>query len=85
MEKIGVIGIIVHRGTPAVQSIQALLSEYSELIIGRMGVPDHSSNLSAISVIVKGKMEQISALTGKLGRIKAVNIKSAIQNVVEDN
>lgn len=85
MEKIGVIGIIVHRGTEAVSAIQALLSEYSDVIIGRMGVPDHASDLSAISVIVKGTMERISALTGKLGRIKDVNIKSAIQNVLEEN
>ena len=84
MEKIGVIGIIVHRGTDAVSKVQALLSEYSDIIIGRMGVPDHSSDLSAISVIVKGSMEQISALTGKIGRIQSVNIKSAIQNISEE-
>ena len=85
MEKIGVIGIIVRRGTAAVVAIQTLLSEYADIIIGRMGVPDHGSNLSAISVIVKGTMEKISALTGKLGRIEGANIKSAIQNVTEDN
>lgn len=85
MEKIGVIGIIVRRNSDTVGAIQALLSEYSDLIIGRMGVPDHTSNLSAISVIVKGSMERISALSGKLGKIKDVNIKSAIQNVVEEN
>jgi putative iron-only hydrogenase system regulator len=84
MLKIGVIGIIVHRGTEAVQAIQSLLSEFSDIIIGRMGVPDHESDLSAISVIVKGTMERISALSGKLGKIKGANIKSAIQNVVED-
>ena len=84
MLKIGVIGIIVHRGTEAVQAIQALLSEFSDIIIGRMGVPDHESDLSAISVIVKGTMERISALSGKLGKIKGANIKSAIQNITEE-
>lgn len=84
MDKIGVIGIIVNRNTQAVAQIQALLSEFSDIIIGRMGVPDHESSLSAISVIVKGKMETISALTGKLGRIKEVNVKSAIQNIIEE-
>jgi putative iron-only hydrogenase system regulator len=84
MLKIGVIGIIVHRGTEAVQAIQALLSEFSDIIIGRMGVPDHESDISAISVIVKGTMERISALSGKLGKIKGANIKSAIQNITEE-
>ena len=84
MLKIGVIGIIVRRGTEAVQAIQSLLSEFSDIIIGRMGVPDHDSNLSAISVIVKGTMERISALSGKLGKVQGANIKSAIQNVLEE-
>lgn len=81
MEKIGVIGIIVRQSKEIALDIQELLSQYAEIIVGRMGIPDKASGISAISLIVKGKMETISALTGKLGRLNGVNVKSAIQEL----
>lgn len=46
-----------------------------------MGLPDRESGFSAISVVVKGSVEEISALTGKLGKIKNVFVKSALTSV----
>ena len=46
-----------------------------------MGLPDRESGFSAISVVVKGSVEEISALTGKLGKIKKVFVKSALTSV----
>ena len=46
--------------------------------MGRMGVPDHERDVYVISVIVRGTNEEISALTGKLGRLKNVKVKSAV-------
>lgn len=77
MKRLGVIGIVVENKN-AVPNVQSLLSEYSEIILGRMGVPDKEIGVSAISVIVKGSIEQISALTGKLGKINDVFVKSAL-------
>lgn len=78
--KLGVVGIIVEDKSVA-QSVNAILSEYSNLIVGRMGLPDISGNISLISVAVKGTNESISAMTGKIGRIKNVKIKSAVSDV----
>ena len=65
--KIGVIGIIIDAPTQdTALSVQKLLSDYGDIIIGRMGVPDRESGISAISVIVKGSMESISALLVKI-------------------
>ncbi|MEG1609489.1 MAG: CopG family transcriptional regulator, partial [Clostridia bacterium] len=61
--------------------VQKLLSEYADIIIGRMGVPDKECGIGAISVIVKGTNEQISALSGKLGKISEVHIKSAVTSM----
>jgi putative iron-only hydrogenase system regulator len=77
MKRIGVIGIVV-KDKEKVLEIQTLLSAYSDIIIGRMGVPDRESGINAISVIVKGSVEAISALTGKLGKLEDVNVKSAL-------
>jgi len=43
-----------------------------------MGVPDKETGVSTISVIVKGTNEQISALSGKLGKLNQVYVKSAV-------
>lgn len=82
MDRIGIIGIIVESdqvGGEAPQKIQSVLSEYSNLIIARTGVPVHEMNLSAISVILHGTVEQFSAITGKLGKISGISVKSLIK------
>ena len=76
--KLGVIGIIIERNKEVVGRVQSLLSDNAALILGRMGVPDHERGINVISVIVRGTNEQISALTGKLGRIENVKVKSAV-------
>ena len=84
MKRIGVIGIVVTESNGVAIEIQKILSEYSDIIIGRMGIPIRENNIKAISVIVKGSNEKISALTGKLGRIDKVNIKSALTSTTID-
>jgi putative iron-only hydrogenase system regulator len=61
-----------------VKEVQALLSEYSYLIDGRMGIPDRERKVSVINVQIRGRLEDISALTGKLGKIENVLTKSAL-------
>lgn len=78
MKRIGVIGIALRRDRDTALAIQNLLSAFSDIVIGRMGVPDKESGISAISVIVKGTNEQISALCGKLGKLNEVYVKSAV-------
>lgn len=78
MDRLGIIGIVVRGDRGVVSEIQAQLTAYSDVIIGRMGVPDRTHGLSAISVIVEGNSERISALTAALGRLNNVNVKSAM-------
>ena len=80
MKRIGVIGIVVENRS-VVSDVQNLLSEFSEIILGRMGIPDRESGISAISPIIKGSVEEISALTGKLGKIRNISVKSALTGV----
>lgn len=78
MEKrIAVLGIIIDNPEmpPTVNSI---LHDYSDMIIGRMGIPYSKKNLSVISVVVDADADKISALTGKLGKLDGVNVKAAI-------
>lgn len=81
MKRVGVIGIIAKNDADAGVQIQKLLSEYQDIIIGRMGVPDRINGINAISIIVEGENERLSALSGKLGRLDNVSVKSAITSV----
>lgn len=76
--KIGVIGIVIEKDVSVVSKVQELLSCYAHIILGRMGVPNHETGVNVISLIVKGTNEEISALTGKLGRLTSVKVKSAV-------
>ncbi len=80
-KRIGVIGIVVRGDRSVAVEIQNLLSQYGDNILGRMGIPNRSSNIYVISIIFEGTNEEFSALTGKLGRLENVNVKSAITSV----
>ncbi len=81
MKRIGVVGIVIEGNRDVAMEVQRILSENGDIILGRMGIPDREDNISAISLIVKGESERISALTGKLGRLERVNVKSALTSV----
>lgn len=84
MKRIGVVGIVIEGNRDVAMEVQKILSENGDMILGRMGIPDREDNISAISLIVKGESERISALTGKLGRLERVNVKSALTSVETD-
>ncbi len=79
--KLGVIGIIIEGNRSVATVVNAILSEYSDLIIGRMGLPNREDEIYLISVGVKGSAERISAMTGRIGRLDGVKIKSAVSDV----
>ncbi|MFA6782367.1 MAG: TM1266 family iron-only hydrogenase system putative regulator [Sedimentibacter sp.] len=76
-KRIGVIGIVIE-DTFQIEEVNHLLHEYSHIIIGRMGIPYRERSLNVISVIVDGTNDDIGALSGKLGKIKGLSVKSAL-------
>jgi putative iron-only hydrogenase system regulator len=76
--RIGVIGIVVENREDASRRINIVLSEYGDIIVGRMGVPYRDRNLSIISLIVDGSTDEIGAMTGKLGSMAGVKVKTSM-------
>ena len=74
--RVAVIGIIVEN-KDSVQELNAILHEYVEYIIGRMGVPYRARGISVISVAVDAPQTAISALSGKIGSLAGVSAKTA--------
>ena len=80
--RIGVIGIVVEDSQKSADAVNNLLSEYSDIIIGRMGIPYQKRSVCIISVTVDGTNERIGALCGKLGRLDGVNAKSVLSSKI---
>lgn len=76
-KRIAVVGIVLE-GTDLAEEVNGILHSYSDVIVGRMGLPYRERNCSVISVIVDAETDKISALTGKLGKIQGVSVKAAI-------
>ena len=74
--RIALIGIIV-TSHESIQELNTLLSEYGSYIVGRMGIPYREKNVSIISIAIDAPQDVISALSGKIGRLKGVSAKTA--------
>ncbi len=77
-KRIGVVGIVVENHKESGSAVQEVLSKHSSIIIGRMGIPYRERGISVISIIVEGDTDEIGALTGKLGNLKGVTVKTAL-------
>ena len=78
-----VIAIIIKQ-TDAISEVNAILHEYSDCIIGRMGLPYREKNMNIISIIVDGPVSRTNALAGKLGRLKGVTSKAVYANATDE-
>jgi putative iron-only hydrogenase system regulator len=76
-KRIGIVGIVIEDFT-CVERVNTILHEYAGLIVARMGLPYRERGISVISLIVDGTNDEISALTGKLGRLSGATVKSMI-------
>ena len=78
--RIALIGIIVEN-EDCVEQLNRLLHEYSEYIIGRMGIPYRKKAVNIISVSIDAPQDIINALSGKIGRLNGISAKTVYSNV----
>ena len=78
--RIAIIAIVVEN-PESVGEMNRILHNFGEYIIGRMGIPYREKKISLISVATDAPAEVISALTGKLGRVDGVTVKTAYSKI----
>lgn len=78
---VGVIAIIVRKRAMVAPHVNDILTQYGNIIVGRMGLPHHQRDMNIITLIVDATTDEIGALTGKLGMIKDVTVKSTLAKV----
>ena len=78
MEKrIGSILILLQEKEAAPQ-VNSIISNHSFIIIGRQGLPVNGSSMGIISLVLEGTTDQIGSITGQLGRVQGVEVKSVV-------
>lgn len=81
--RVAVISIIVEE-SESVNTLNDILFEYREHIIGRMGLPYREKGINLICVAVDTSEDKINSLSGKLGRLKGVSAKINFSNVITE-
>ncbi|MFH1062244.1 MAG: TM1266 family iron-only hydrogenase system putative regulator [Candidatus Omnitrophota bacterium] len=79
MEKrLGFVGIILEDRKKQAQAVNQILSEYGDNIVARVGLPYKERNCSVITLTVDITTDDLGTMTGKLGNIEGVSVKSAL-------
>jgi len=77
--RLGVVAVFVENRLQAAPEVNRVLSDFGHIVVGRMGIPYRERNLSVLAVIVDGTTDDIGAMTGRLGAIAGVSVKSALR------
>lgn len=78
--RIGFVGIILDRHE-CVDEVNHVLSEHAGLILARVGLPCRDKGIAVITLVVEATTDELGALTGSLGKIAAVSVKSALSKL----
>ena len=76
-ERQGFIGIVVQNRIH-IEEVNRILTKFGKVIRGRIGVPDHQRETAVIGLITEGTNDALGALTGRLGNIPGIIVKSAL-------
>ena len=78
--RVAVMSIIVENGEN-VERLNAILHEYGDYIIGRMGIPYREKGVSIISVVIDAPADVISSLSGRLGMLPGISTKTVYSKI----
>lgn len=79
--KLAIIAIVINKcEEEVVEKVNGYLHEYRDIIVGRIGIPYAERQISLISVMVDGPEDRINSLSGKLGMVPLVSVKTAYSN-----
>ncbi len=79
MEKrLGFVGIIIEDRKKAAHEVNELLSEHGDIVVAREGMPYKERKCCVITLIVDATTDELGSLTGKLGALDGVSVKSAL-------
>ena len=78
--RVATLGIIVDQSADT-EALNAILHDFREYIIGRMGIPSRQKGMNIICLVVDAPQDEINSLTGKVGSLEGVNAKACYAQV----
>jgi len=78
--RVAVMSIIVEERETA-DTLNQLLHQYGEYIIGRMGIPYRQKNIHIISIAIDAPQDTIAALSGRIGKLPGISVKTAYSQI----
>lgn len=78
MKRIAVISAVLDNPHECQQAFNDTVSDFQGIVKGRMGIPFEEAPVAVVSLTVTGSLDEINHLTGKLGRIPGVTVKTAV-------
>ena len=78
MKKVAVIGAILENPSQCQRAFNDVISAHQQMVKGRMGLPFAEEEIAVVSITVLGELDEINALTGKLGKLEHVTVKTAV-------
>ena len=79
--RVAVIGVIVEEPESA-RTLNAVLHDHAPYILGRMGIPYREKGINIISVAIDAPQNVINTLSGRIGKLPGVSVKTAYSNVI---
>lgn len=77
-KRVALVGIIVE-DMKMTEKLNQILHEYGQYVVGRMGIPYHDRGIGIISVVLDAPQNVVSSLSGKLGMLQGVSVKTVYQ------
>jgi len=77
-KRLGFVGIILEDRKKSAEEVNKVLSEFGEIIAARIGLPYKERQCSVITLIVDATTDEVGALTGRMGKLAGVSVKSAL-------
>jgi putative iron-only hydrogenase system regulator len=77
--RVAIIGIILEK-KDEVGKLNSILHEYSNRIIGRMGMPYREKAINIITIVIDAPQDEINTLSGKIGKLSGITSKVIYSN-----
>ncbi len=82
-ERLGCVNIILDRQIAPIASVNDLLSQFGDCILARLGLPYPTHGVNIITLVTECSTDRLNSLTGELGKLQGVQVKSLLSNVCD--
>lgn len=76
--RLGFVGIVVERRGESAAKINEILSQFGDVIVARVGIPHQRGDCSVITLVIDATTDDVGRMTGRLGMVDGVSVKSAL-------